>query len=220
MITMHHPSWITTLVISFSILFVIFYWFCVLPLKQAKNASLLSALSGSICMTLVVYNVVDRLAPFGGVLIVVNWIVPSLCVWHYREHFCGLDQRKLVFLQVFRLIGGLFILEMYRGHIPASFALPAGSGDIAVGLMAVGLLTCYKTIPRGGAIALITMGVIDFISALFFGVTSLPGRLQLFAQGFNNQVNLFPTGMIPLFLVPIALVFHTLSLIELINQKN
>lgn len=217
---MHDPSWITTLIISFTSFFVILYWFYVLPLAQAKKASLLSVLGASVCTTLVLYNIMEILAPAGGLVILFNWIVPSLLVWLNWSRFTGLDQRVLVRLQLFRVIGALFILEMYRGHIPASFALPAGIGDILVGLLALVLLVGYNTIPRVGLIALIIAGVADFISAFFFGFTSLPGPLQLFAKGFYNQVNLFPTGMIPLFLVPIALVFHTLSLINLLHPKK
>jgi hypothetical protein len=53
----------------------------------------------------------------------------------------------------------------------------------------------------------------DFMSAFFFGFTSSEGSpLQLFFPAVTNQLILFPTGMIPLFLVPYAIFFHFLSL--------
>jgi hypothetical protein len=39
--------------------------------------------------------------------------------------------------------------------------------------------------------------------------------VQLVAHGFENQVYLFPTGIIPLFLVPYAITYHMLSFINL-----
>ena len=37
-------------------------------------------------------------------------------------------------VQLYRLIGAVFLLLMVQGQVPAHFALPAGWGDIAVGL--------------------------------------------------------------------------------------
>jgi hypothetical protein len=50
--------------------------------------------------------------------------------------------------------------------------------------------------------------------AFFFGFTSMEGPAQLFAVGFENKLSLFPTGLIPLFLVPYAITFHVLSWIN------
>lgn len=38
----------------------------------------------------------------------------------------GLDQRRLIGLELFRAIGMLFVLEWARGNLPAIFAQPAG----------------------------------------------------------------------------------------------
>ncbi len=59
------------------------------------------------------------------------------------------------------------------------------------------------------------IGISDFVSAFFFGFTSSATPLQLFAFDQPNQVLLYPTGLIPLFLVPYAVVFHILSITEM-----
>lgn len=123
-------------------------------------------------------------------------------------------------LQIFRLIGAVFILEMFRGNIPTSFALPAGIGDIIVGFFALFIVLRFKEIPNYALVLLIVIGLADFSSAFFFGFTSFPGPTQLFAFGFDNQTNLFPTGMIPFFLVPYAIVFHILSVINFKKQQR
>jgi hypothetical protein len=109
---------------------------------------------------------------------------------------------------------------MARGHIAPSFAWPAGIGDIIVGAVAAYLVIAYTNIPRWGVISVLVLGVVDFLSAFFFGFTSLPGPAQLFAIGFENNVNLFPTGLIPFFLVPYAIVFHTLSFAQLTRRSE
>lgn len=209
--------WITVLIISFTFLFTVLYWFYVLPFKQAKIASLITVITGAFAITAVLFNVVAKAGPLGPLIILAMWIWPATLVWLNRKELTELDQRKLVGLQILRVIGGLFILEMLRGHIPGSFSLPAGLGDILVGVIAAYLVLKFKTIPRWGVITVLVLGLADFALALTSGVLSSPGPLQIFAKGFDNQINLFPTGLIPFFLVPYAISFHILSWINLRN---
>jgi hypothetical protein len=155
------------------------------------------------------------LGPAVALIILFLWTTQALLIWKCRNYFQGLDQRKLVGLQIIRLVGGTFIIEMTRGHVPTEFALVAGIGDIIVGLTAFLLFVLYKKIPSWGIKLVLIIGVIDFTSAIIFGITSQPNPIQIFAIGFDNQVNLFPTGMIPFFLVPYTIVFHVISFINL-----
>ena len=120
-------------------------------------------------------------------------------------------------LQIFRAIGGIFLIEMVIGNQPGIFAYPAGVGDIIVALIAVTILINYKgekMVPGYPVLFLIGIGMVDFVSAFFFGFTSSPNPFQLFHPDVTNQILLFPTGMIPLFLVPYAIFFHTLSFLN------
>ncbi len=129
----------------------------------------------------------------------------------------GLSQHMLVGLQVVRIIGLIFVLEHWRGNLPGVFAHPASWGDLLVGIIALAVLIRYRNqeIPNGAVILLITVGIADFVSAFFFGVTSSAGPIQLFAFDRPNQVVLYPTGLIPLFLIPYAVIFHILSITEM-----
>jgi hypothetical protein len=103
---------------------------------------------------------------------------------------------------------------MAHKNIPGIFAYPAGIGDILVALVALAMLLCYRKvepIPRRPIFLVIGLGVADFLSAFFFGFTSSETPLQLFYPPVTNNVIVFPTGMIPLFLVPYAIFFHVLS---------
>ncbi|MCE5316823.1 MAG: hypothetical protein LLG04_05610 [Parachlamydia sp.] len=212
---MLEAHWFTTLGITFLVLFVGVYWFYVLPLVQAKKAALITVIFGALLTTGLLYDLPNLLGPFRNLLVVFNWIVPAALVWINRDHFRDLDQRNLVALQIFRVLGGFFLVEMARGLIPGSFAWLAGLGDVTVGCIAACLCLFFKTIPRWGILLVIVLGLLDFASAMFFGFTSSPGPLQLFAFGFHNRINTFPIGIIPFFLVPYAIVFHILSLINL-----
>ncbi|MEA5522362.1 hypothetical protein [Limnoraphis robusta] len=168
-------------------------------------------------------NVPARGGPAGGAIVGVAWILPSAVLIAFRRWFLAepLSQKWLVGLQIWRVIGGLFLLEMARGHIPGSFAYPAGLGDIAVGVLALWVLLAHRKRPdiaRRGVLAVLALGVLDFLGAFFFGNTSMPGPMQLFPSDRPNLLLQYPTGMIPLFLVPYAIFFHTLSWLTLRQQ--
>src|SRR5437868_628776 len=65
-----------------------------------------------------------------------------------RRWAVGVDVRALVALHVTRLVaGGYFLVVYYRdGQLPYAFAVPGGSGDMLVALLAVALLV--TTSPR------------------------------------------------------------------------
>src|SRR5262245_39001089 len=46
------------------------------------------------------------------------------------------DQRYLLRLNVWRLVGAVFLALMLTGQVPALWALPAGSGDVLIGATA------------------------------------------------------------------------------------
>ena len=215
MIEVMQAHWTTVLIIVFALLITPFYWFLVLPKRKAVMMAWITAIIAALMTTVNLFNIEDKLGRFGGLLILSMWVIPSLIIWINRDWFKGLDQRPIVGLQIFRLIGGVFIIEMFRGNIPGSFAWPAGVGDIIVGLFALFVFLAYKTIPKKALVILIALGLLDFVSAFFFGFTSAEGPAQLFAKGFDNQLTLFPTGLIPLYLVPYAIAFHIISLINL-----
>ncbi len=213
-----HP--LSIFLIMFAMMFATMFWFFVLPFGKAKKISIITLVLGATISTFCFFNGLKLLGSGGAAIVLFLWLTPAVLVWKSRKYFTDLDQRVLVGLQVFRLVGGLFIVEMLRGYVPFAFAVAAGVGDLIVGLTAAVLIFMYKKVPYWAVVLVLIIGVIDFISAITFGITSQPNPLQIFAVGFSNQVNLFPTGLIPLFLVPYAIVFHVLSFINLNNVKK
>jgi hypothetical protein len=174
---------------------------------------------GAVMTWMCLAGVPGHLGPAGNAVVPVVWLVPSLALIAARRRVLpgsgepALDQRWIVALQLWRAIGGVFLIEMVRGHVPAVFAYPAGLGDLAVAVVAAGVLLGFRgrAIPGWALWVLIVFGMVDFLSAFFFGVTSADGPQQIFATDNTSRLLEFPTGMIPLFLVPYAIFFHTLS---------
>ena len=111
---------------------------------------------------------------------------------------------------------------MTRQNIPGIFAYPAGIGDILVGVVALAVILIYRrreTLPRWSIMLVLVLGVLDFVSAFFFGFFSSENPAQLFFPDVKNNLIMYPTGLIPLFLVPYAIFFHTLSWLSLRQSK-
>ena len=134
----------------------------------------------------------------------------------------GVSQHLLIGLQLIRPIGMVFVIEHAHGNLPAIFAYPAGLGDLFTGILAAFILYRYwnTEIPSFWIVLVAAVGLADFAVAFFFGFTSSDTPVQLFSFENPNQVTEYPLGLIPLFLVPYAVIAHILSLTQLNRDRK
>lgn len=164
--------------------------------------------------------------PLGvSIFMVINLTWPVLLIVWRRDFFVGngLDMRWLLVLHVFRLVGLVFLLEGLRGLLGSAFAVTAGVGDIMAATMAATLLLILLTggkPTRAAYFLLIIFGITDFVIAFTLGAISSEGPIQLLAQGETHLVTLFPVGMVPFFLVPVAMSFHWLMIFTLAADRD
>src|SRR5438045_3442441 len=122
----------------------------------------------------------------------------------------------LVGLQLYRVLGGIFLVEWLHGRIPGEFAVSAGSGDVLVGLLALPVAYLLHKGARGAtalAVAWNVLGIVDLASAVTMGTLTQPGPLQLIVPAVPNLLlSSYPTVMIPALAVPSSLLLHALSL--------
>lgn len=125
----------------------------------------------------------------------------------------------LVGVQVYRIFGGIVLVAWSRGNLSGTFALPAGTGDVLVGLLALPAAYLLYSGARGGRTAGTAwniLGLVDFAIAIGIGILSAPGPLQVITPDRPNaQLSSFPTVMIPAFAVPSSILVHVLSLRQL-----
>jgi hypothetical protein len=125
----------------------------------------------------------------------------------------------LIGVQVYRILGGIFLVDWARGTLPGAFALPAGIGDVVVGLLALpAALWSASGTPFGRKVGVWwnQLGLTDFVVAIAMGMMTSPGRFQVFALDHANvRIGTFPTVMIPAFAVPSSILLHALSLWQL-----
>jgi len=125
----------------------------------------------------------------------------------------------LVGVQFYRALGLIFLVLYAAGQIPGLFALPAGSGDVAIGLTAPLVAAYYARNPdtAGNTVAVWNiLGILDLLIAIATGFLTSPSPVQLFAFDAPNElIALYPLVLIPVFLVPVSILIHISSLTKL-----
>jgi hypothetical protein len=136
-----------------------------------------------------------------------------------RDVVDALPQSWIVGVQFFRVEGAIFLVLLAMGRLPGVFAWPAGVGDIVVGLLAPVAGAAYMRRPdamAGRLRAWNLLGLLDLVVAVTTGFLSSPSPLQQLAFDRPNVlITAFPLVMIPVFLVPLAVLLHLASLRKL-----
>jgi hypothetical protein len=128
----------------------------------------------------------------------------------------------LVAAQVYRVMGGIFLVLWADGRLPWQFALPAGTGDVATGTVAVVVaaqLAQNAIGARRATYAWSFFGIADLVVAITMGAMTSPGLPHLLAfDAPNLLISSYPLVMVPTFAVPLALMLHGLVLWRLRRQ--
>ena len=136
----------------------------------------------------------------------------------FREFVLSLDLRLIAGMQAWRW-AGLGFLSLYAHKVlPAVFALPAGLGDMAIGVTAPWIILALVRQPgfaaRGTFIRWNVLGILDLVVAISIGTVS-----AIFATGAPGEISTAPMATLPLllipaFLVPLFLMLHTVALMQ------
>lgn len=136
-----------------------------------------------------------------------------------RRLVAAASQGLIVGIQIYRMLGVIFLILLAGGVMPRVFALPAGAGDVAVGLMAPVAALVFTRGWAGSTALLVAwnlFGLADLAVAVTTGFLSSPSPFQLFAfDNPNTPITAFPLVLIPVFLVPLAVLLHLASLAKL-----
>jgi hypothetical protein len=108
--------------------------------------------------------------------------------------------------------------------LPGEFAIPAGFGDVLTALLALPVAALYAAgfKYRNQLVVLWNMfGIVDLVIAVTTGFLTSPTPLQMLAfDQPNNLVGMFPLVMIPIYGVPLSIVFHIASLTKLARDRG
>ncbi|MDA2804848.1 hypothetical protein [Nocardiopsis suaedae] len=155
-------------------------------------------------------------------------VPPGVAVWsavasqRFRDWARSLDLRFLTLLQTWRCVGLAFIALAAIDALPGGFALPAGYGDVFVGVTAP--LVALYVIGRGRLgqriyLAWTAFGVLDLLNAVAMGVLFSDNPIGLLATGIDTDLmEELPMVLIPTFGVPLTLILHLISAINVIGN--
>jgi len=132
--------------------------------------------------------------------------------------FCQtIDLRLVVAVHAARLMALDFLLTAAEGHLPLTFAIPAGVGDILVGAAAIPLALALGNGSAATKRWYLTWnlgGVVDLTLAVTLGILNSPGPLGILAGHGPTSLLMseLPRSLVPTFLVPSYFLLHCLAL--------
>jgi hypothetical protein len=110
-------------------------------------------------------------------------------------------------------VGGVFLIAWGLGELPAVFAVPAGLGDIAVGVSAPIVAWRLSRGRRAGAVWFNVLGIVDLAVAVSIGfLAGLGPTALLHVTPSTEAVTTLPLALIPTTAVPLAIGLHLVSL--------
>jgi hypothetical protein len=159
-----------------------------------------------------------------GVPRALGYILPalllSLVLWRagwLQAAVQTLSPSAIPWLQTMRVGGGLTLFAAWAsGVAPWGWVATAGTGDILVGLGAVGvalLLGTGLSWSRTAAQVWNVFGLVDIAHTMVRGLLCAPGPQQRIFETPPNLVPMvFPFIYLPAFIVPLTILLHILSL--------
>jgi hypothetical protein len=130
----------------------------------------------------------------------------------FRQFVLSWNPRILTSLHSGRILGFTFVLLEARSILPAIFALPAGYGDMTIGITAC--FVAWKIANadhRNWFILWQMLGIADLVVAVSLGVTA--PLISPYAAS-TAPMTVLPLSLIPTFLVPLYLILHIVCIAQ------
>ena len=136
----------------------------------------------------------------------------------FQAFVAALDLRLISAIQAWRFAGLGFLALYAHNVLPGSFALPAGLGDIAIGLTAPWIVISLIRRPSfatGTAFKVWNaLGVLDLVVAISTGALGSALATGALGEITTQPMALLPLVLIPAYLVPMFLMLHVAALIQ------
>jgi hypothetical protein len=128
----------------------------------------------------------------------------------FRRFVLSLDLRALTFVQSWRIDGFVFLVLYFYGILPGSFALPAGWGDVFIGLTAPYVaLKLANPVRQSSFLLWQALGILDLVLAVSSGATAF----LIDPHGIpTSPLTILPLSLIPTFEVPLLMIVHFISI--------
>ncbi|HZZ37757.1 MAG TPA: hypothetical protein VFE06_01420 [Acidobacteriaceae bacterium] len=193
--------------------------------RYAKLTSWLIGVWFVLALTLSALHVLDSgqnrpplplgLAALTPVVVFLVWFAGSA---GFRAFVLSLSPRALTVVQSWRVAGFAFVSLAAYGILPKAFGLPAGYGDMAIGLtaplVALGLASPEH---RGSFLIWQALGMLDLVMAVSLGTLGS----VIDPHGIpTSAMMVLPLSMIPAFAVPLLLILHIACVAQALRWRQ
>ena len=139
--------------------------------------------------------------------------------FRFRSFVLAQDIETLTMLQLWRVIGLGFLMLYAYSVLPGLFALPAGIGDVAIGLTAPFVVLHLRRDPSyptsSGLVRFQYLGLLDFAVAIITAGLSAGAFASLTPGGVTSApMDVWPLNLFPSFIVPIFIILHLTVLLK------
>jgi putative flippase GtrA len=121
----------------------------------------------------------------------------------------------LIAIQTWRIIGIAFLWGVSIEILHPAFGIPAGVGDILVGITAIPFayfISKGYTWSKYTVIVWSVLGIADLVMAVSIGTI-------IASENGNSTMNTFPWILVPTIGVPLAVILHLITLYRLRNTE-
>jgi len=136
----------------------------------------------------------------------------------FKAFVLGADLRLLAAIQGWRWAGFGFLSLYAHGVLPALFALPAGLGDMAIGItapwMVLGLIKNPSFVTSRRFMIWNIMGIVDLAVAVSIGAISSGFLPRITGNVTTSAMGTIPLVLIPAYLVPFFIMLHFSALAQ------
>ncbi len=150
-------------------------------------------------------------------------ILPLLLLPPFRQVVRAIPGAWLVGVQAIRIEGFFFLALVDMKLLPPEFALPAGIGDMTVGILALGVayaIVRQKPYARKITIAWNLLGLLDLAVAITTGLLYIGPFAAKVAGSGISLVYLNYVLLIPGVAVPLLATMHFYSLFQIVSRQD
>jgi hypothetical protein len=154
------------------------------------------------------------IAALAPIVLFLFWFTTSA---GFRQYLRTLNPRTLTMAQSWRVNGLVFLILGTLGILPWLFALPAGLGDMAIGITAPWVAEKWIAGKFADAehkksyISWQILGILDLVTAVTLGTTA---RLIDPSGPGMGAMTVLPLSLVPTFIVPLLFIVHVISIAQ------
>ena len=137
----------------------------------------------------------------------------------FRGFVLAQDIRTLTMMQLWRVVGFVFLPLYAFAVLPGLFAWPAGLGDVAIGLAAILVVARLDRDPHylttSGFLWFNFLGLFDFAVAIATSGLAAGAFPELISNGVTSAaLDVWPMNVFPSFIVPAFIILHLTVLLN------